>query len=79
MRGRATCPSGCTNSSTALAFAAFAFGLGFPAFVHPDPLFRVAEDEAFEHVVIGLGIKADGFADVVVLDGGDGVFEAEDV
>ena len=42
----------------------------FPSTMHPDPLFGVAEEPAFEGGIVGTGIEADGFVGVVVFDQG---------
>ena len=54
-------------------------GANFPAFVHPNPLFGMAQEHSFENRVVAAGVFADGFVNVLAFDKGEGFFKTQDV
>ena len=47
--------------------------------MHPDPLFRVAEQHPLERDVVRFGVAPDRFANVFALDERQRIFKTEDV
>lgn len=50
-----------------------------PAPVHPDPLFRVAEQHPLERNIVRFGVPPDRFANVFALDERQRIFKTEDM
>lgn len=69
----------CLVKMASIRVIRFASHPALPALVHPDPLFGMAQEHAFEGGVVGAGVAAEEFTGVFAVDEGQRLLEAEHV